>query len=84
MIESNIRRFHLLWGRSFYKSQFGAVPHDLYESVVFRHKGWGMIWRCLNAVQWLIAVCCSAIGLLRRIGRKIKHIIANLVAKKLQ
>lgn len=45
LIARGITRYHLLWGNSPYKEQFGAVAHPLYEVTVFMNPLAARVWR---------------------------------------
>lgn len=49
LIEQGICRYHLLWGDSPYKRQFGAVAKPLYQLNLFAPSLRGRVWRALRA-----------------------------------
>ncbi|MBE3119886.1 MAG: GNAT family N-acetyltransferase [Candidatus Atribacteria bacterium] len=54
LIKMGIKRCHLLWGKSFYKTQFGAKEHALFEVTVFRNPCVAGAWNtiCLVHDMW--------------------------------
>lgn len=49
LIASRCRTFHLMWGDSPYKIQFGAVPHPLYEAALFSNRTSTVAWNLTSA-----------------------------------
>lgn len=44
LIQSGCRRFHLMWGRSFYKEQFGGNSQPLYTMMLFASPYLAAVW----------------------------------------
>jgi hypothetical protein len=59
LIARGFRRYHLLWGNSQYKEQFGAVAHPLYEMTLFTNARAQKVWRTAELLKidkfWLLS-----------------------------
>jgi CelD/BcsL family acetyltransferase involved in cellulose biosynthesis len=51
LIARGYARYHLLWGNSPYKEQFGAVAHPLYEMTLFRNPLAARVWRGVELLR---------------------------------
>jgi hypothetical protein len=44
LIERGIRRYHLLWGKKFYKTQFGGRDHPIFMQIISPHPWLVPLW----------------------------------------
>jgi hypothetical protein len=51
LIAQGFRRYHLLWGNSPYKEQFGAVAHPLYQMTLFTNPRAAKAWRVAGLLK---------------------------------
>jgi len=51
LIAQGFRRYHLLWGNSPYKEQFGAVAHPLYQMTLFTNPRAAKVWRAAEFLK---------------------------------
>ena len=49
LIESSYRRYHLMWGSSFYKEQFGGKTQPLYTLTLFSNPLAALFWYAANS-----------------------------------
>lgn len=56
LIAKGFQRYHLLWGSSPYKKQFGAVAHPLYEKIVFLNPHAAHSW-CVAEFLYIERMC---------------------------
>jgi len=66
LIELKVARFHLLWGASFYKRQFGGETESLFEITVFRSPLVALVWHAVRVVQAAGARVRRVLGPMRR------------------
>jgi hypothetical protein len=50
-IEWGFSQYHLLWGNSPYKEQFGAVAHPLYEMTLFTNPSAALVWHVAELLR---------------------------------
>ena len=57
MISMGLGRYHLLWGRSFYKTQFGGHECPLFSVTVFRDRSIEALWWLQRSTQAVFLSC---------------------------
>jgi Acetyltransferase (GNAT) domain len=50
LIVQGFSQYHLLWGNSPYKEQFGAVSHPLYQMTLFTNQRTAIVWRAAEVL----------------------------------
>lgn len=78
LIRCRTKQFHLMWGKSFYKQQFGGVLRPLYKVEFFASPWLAAVWRAAGALR-----IPSAWNLLSRLGRRIRLQVRARLAKPL-
>lgn len=79
LIAKGFERYHLLWGNSPYKKQFGAVARPLFEKIVFPNPRAARVWRAGELLQlekaqrFTSAAIRRALWILSPIGRASAH-----------
>lgn len=51
LIAKRFQSYHLLWGNSPYKKQFGAIARPLYEMTVFANPSAALAWRAVELLR---------------------------------
>lgn len=59
LIRSGHNRYHLMWGRSFYKEQFGGTEAPLYQLTLFANRLISAPW---NIADWLLLFKLKALS----------------------
>jgi hypothetical protein len=70
-IAGRYRAFHLLWGRGFYKRQFGGEEHPLFEAVVFRARYMARVWHTARTVREILQHLKQTITPIARMSRRL-------------
>jgi CelD/BcsL family acetyltransferase involved in cellulose biosynthesis len=83
LIGLGVSRYHLLWGKSFYKRQFLAQEHALYTATVFANPLVALLWRVQRWGRTAIwSRAAAAARRPRRYARRVKDLASRFRAAR--